>query len=132
MNLAGVAVREHNFARAAELLKETYPKPGEEDLRGWEWHAIFRMIHTDVRVATLPQAAEVVSLNPLRVVENDPDSPPALRTLDPDTLLDRALEHLFRMFPQAERGLVVSRDDPEAPLVLRTVRTGNRTMLRRR
>lgn len=48
----------------------------------------------------------------------------ALRdTLDPGAVLDRTLDHLFRMFPQADRGLVVSRDDPTAPLSVRALRT---------
>lgn len=47
----------------------------------------------------------------------------ALRsTLDPDAVLDRTLEHLFRMFPQAERGIVVFREHATGPLALRTVR----------
>lgn len=48
----------------------------------------------------------------------------ALRgTLDADAVLDRALEHLFKMFPQAERGLVVFREDPAGPLEVRALRT---------
>jgi serine phosphatase RsbU (regulator of sigma subunit)/pSer/pThr/pTyr-binding forkhead associated (FHA) protein len=48
----------------------------------------------------------------------------ALRgTLDPDAILDRTLEHLFRLFPRAERGLVVFREEPTGPLVVRALRT---------
>jgi len=48
----------------------------------------------------------------------------ALRnTLEVDSILDRTLKYLFEMFPQAERGLVVFRDNPGGPLVLRSLRT---------
>jgi serine phosphatase RsbU (regulator of sigma subunit)/pSer/pThr/pTyr-binding forkhead associated (FHA) protein len=48
----------------------------------------------------------------------------ALRgTLDPDAVLHRTLDHLFRMFPQAERGVIVFREDPDGPLAVRVLRT---------
>jgi sigma-B regulation protein RsbU (phosphoserine phosphatase) len=48
----------------------------------------------------------------------------ALRgSLDADAILDRTLEHLFKMFPQAERGLVVFREDHAGPLVIRSLCT---------
>jgi serine phosphatase RsbU (regulator of sigma subunit) len=48
----------------------------------------------------------------------------ALRgTLDPDAVLDRTLEHLFRLFPRAERGLVVFRDSPTGTPVVRALRS---------
>ena len=48
----------------------------------------------------------------------------ALRgTLDADAVLERMLEHLFRMFPQAQRGLVIFQDEQSGPLVVHTLRT---------
>ncbi len=48
----------------------------------------------------------------------------ALRgTLDIAAVLDRTLEHLFLMFPQAERGLVVFQEDAAGPPVVRALRT---------
>jgi serine phosphatase RsbU (regulator of sigma subunit)/pSer/pThr/pTyr-binding forkhead associated (FHA) protein len=48
----------------------------------------------------------------------------ALRgTLDQATVLDRTLEHLFRLFPRAERGLVVFRDRPSGTPVVRAMRS---------
>jgi serine phosphatase RsbU (regulator of sigma subunit)/pSer/pThr/pTyr-binding forkhead associated (FHA) protein len=48
----------------------------------------------------------------------------ALRgTLDPDAVLDRMLEHLFRMFPQTERGIFVSCEQPTGAFVVRALRT---------
>ena len=48
----------------------------------------------------------------------------ALRsTLNMDTVLDRTLEHLFRMFPQAERGLVIFKEEQDGPLAVRLLRT---------
>ena len=48
----------------------------------------------------------------------------ALRgTLDIDAVLDRTLEHLFLLFPRAERGLVVFQDDAAGLPVVRALRT---------
>jgi serine phosphatase RsbU (regulator of sigma subunit)/pSer/pThr/pTyr-binding forkhead associated (FHA) protein len=72
--------------------------------------------HADSRVALEHQSAD--RLCALL------DVSAALRaTLEPDAVLDRTLEHLFRMFPQAERGIVVSREDATGPLALRALRT---------
>ena len=72
--------------------------------------------HADTR-----RALEAQSADRLRALL---DVSTALRsTLDPDAVLDRTLEHLFRMFPQAERGLVVFREDPGGPLAVHSVRT---------
>jgi serine phosphatase RsbU (regulator of sigma subunit) len=50
----------------------------------------------------------------------------ALRgTLDADVILDQILGQLFRVFPQAERGLVVFREEPTASIVVRAHRTPN-------
>ena len=48
----------------------------------------------------------------------------ALRsTLDADAVINRILDHLFKVFPHAERGLVVFREDPTAQMVVRAHRT---------
>lgn len=48
----------------------------------------------------------------------------ALRgTLDPDAVIERTLDHLFKMFPQAKRGLVIFREESSSPLVVRSLRT---------
>jgi serine/threonine protein kinase/WD40 repeat protein len=54
LGLAGPAFRDHDYRRVADLLRETYPQPGEEDFRGWEWHYLFRAIHTTAREDPLP------------------------------------------------------------------------------
>jgi serine phosphatase RsbU (regulator of sigma subunit) len=72
--------------------------------------------HADTR-----QALEAQSADRLRLLL---DAGTALRaTLDQDAVLDRTLEHLFRMFPQAERGIVVFREEPNGPLAIRALRT---------
>ena len=38
MNLARVAWDENNLGRTRELLEKHRPRPGETDLRGFEWH----------------------------------------------------------------------------------------------
>ena len=44
MILAGTAFQQRNFERVDDLLRETLPEPGEDELRGWEWHALFRYV----------------------------------------------------------------------------------------
>ena len=49
MNLARHAWDENNVALAGELLERHRPKPGETDLRGFEWHYLRRLPHRDLR-----------------------------------------------------------------------------------
>ncbi len=73
MNLARHAWDENNLALAGELLKRHRPKPGETDLRGFEWHYLHRLPHRDLRtvkahagvattVAWTPDGKRLVSL----------------------------------------------------------------------
>jgi len=52
VNLASYALRDSNLGRARELLKRHIPKPGEPDLRGWEWRYLWRECRSD-ELATL-------------------------------------------------------------------------------
>jgi WD40 repeat protein/serine/threonine protein kinase len=45
MNLARVAWGENNLARGRELLDRYRPRPGEKDLRGFEWHYLHHLLH---------------------------------------------------------------------------------------
>src|SRR5262249_28870295 len=120
MNLAGFALREGDYERVADLLRETFPKPGEEDFRGWEWHAVFRRIHPETRSRVLPDGAEVVSLDPLRLILTEEGEPPVLQTPDPDT--PRALDRvrlpengLDVTWGWAEDGGVATYRSPDSP-----------------
>jgi eukaryotic-like serine/threonine-protein kinase len=48
MNLARHAWDENNVALAGELLERHRPKPGETDLRGFEWHYLRRLPHQEL------------------------------------------------------------------------------------
>ncbi len=48
MNLARVAWDENNLSRAHELLEKHRPRPGETDLRGFEWHYLRRLFQSDL------------------------------------------------------------------------------------
>ena len=48
MNLARHAWDENNVAVTGELLNRHRPKPGETDLRGFEWHYLRRLPHRDL------------------------------------------------------------------------------------
>src|SRR5262249_25662897 len=53
LNLAQAAWERDDFGRVQELLQEARPGPGEEDLRGFEWHYWDRLCHADLRSLTL-------------------------------------------------------------------------------
>jgi WD40 repeat protein len=48
MNLARVAWDENNLGRTRELLEKHRPRPGETDLRGFEWHYLRRLSRRDL------------------------------------------------------------------------------------
>lgn len=47
MNLAWDALKKRNFERLRFLLNAQWPKPGEEDLRGFEWGYLWKRSHAD-------------------------------------------------------------------------------------
>ncbi|HEY7426698.1 MAG TPA: serine/threonine-protein kinase [Gemmataceae bacterium] len=49
MNLVQQAVETADAARALRWLRQHYPRPGEEDLRGFEWHYWWRQCHHRLR-----------------------------------------------------------------------------------
>jgi hypothetical protein len=57
MNHAAVALAEGRIGRLFELLRETTPRPGELDLRGWEWHYLDRLTRPTGRAFPLGTGA---------------------------------------------------------------------------
>jgi WD40 repeat protein len=53
MNLAQAAWESGDARRTVELLRQWVPKPGEEDLRGFEWHYWNRQAHQEARSVRL-------------------------------------------------------------------------------
>src|SRR5574342_310847 len=47
MNLAHQALEEETLGRALELLDRYRPRPGEKDLRGWEWRYLRQSCRSD-------------------------------------------------------------------------------------
>ncbi|HRZ58189.1 MAG TPA: hypothetical protein P5525_22345, partial [Candidatus Paceibacterota bacterium] len=47
INLAHQAWKESNLGRVRRLLAQTRPRPGQEDLRGWEWRYLWRLSQGD-------------------------------------------------------------------------------------
>jgi eukaryotic-like serine/threonine-protein kinase len=65
MNLARVAWDEDNLSRAHELLEKHRPRPGETDLRGFEWHYLRRLFHRDLlTVKAYPGGVDSVAFTP--------------------------------------------------------------------
>src|SRR5439155_25994871 len=54
MNLAQAAWESGNAARVLDLLRRQRPGPGEDDLRGFEWHYWNRLCRTELRTVKLP------------------------------------------------------------------------------
>ena len=83
MNLARHAWDQNNVALAGELLERHRPKPGETDLRGFEWHYLRRLQHRELftlkahtgyatTVAWTPDGKRLVSFGVTRT-ESGPD-----------------------------------------------------------
>jgi WD40 repeat protein/serine/threonine protein kinase len=49
MNLAQRALAENDLGRARRLLNDHRPRPGEPDLRGWEWRYLWQGCRSDAR-----------------------------------------------------------------------------------
>jgi cell division protein FtsL len=61
MNVAKQALAGSNLGRAQDLLNRQRPKPGQKDLRGWEWRYLWQQTHSDA-LFTLCQKSEIASL----------------------------------------------------------------------
>jgi WD40 repeat protein len=87
MNLARHAWDGNNVTLAAELLERHRPKPGETDLRGFEWHYLRRLQHRELRtvnahaglatwVAWTPDGKRLVTVGTTTQRESANTSPP--------------------------------------------------------
>ncbi len=125
----GKASRHGTFVNEKKL-----PCPGRHRLRDkdqiriCDYQFVFRLeaeIEFSVEASVVHSDSDLhLETQPLERLRLLLDISAVLRgTLDADGVLDRTLEHLFKMFPQAERGLVVFREDPAALPVIRTLRT---------
>src|SRR5262249_40588722 len=65
MNLARTAWEANNIGRVRELLELTRPRPGERDLRDFEWHYWNRKCHTELlTVKTENASGHTLALSP--------------------------------------------------------------------
>jgi WD40 repeat protein/serine/threonine protein kinase len=62
MNVAVQALTGNNLGLALELLNRQRPKPGQRDLRGWEWRYLWQQTQSDALFTLCQQPSEVVSL----------------------------------------------------------------------
>jgi WD40 repeat protein/serine/threonine protein kinase len=76
MNLAQHAWEAGGAGRVRELLEQHRPKPGEVDLRGFEWHYLYRLCHPEI--LTLRGGGSSVAYSPdgKRLASATPVSPP--------------------------------------------------------
>jgi WD40 repeat protein len=89
MNLARVAWDENNVGRTRELLEKHRPRPGETDLRGFEWHYLRRLCQRDLltvkshvggvkSVAFTPDGKRLVTSGPSRPRQKASDPMPGM------------------------------------------------------
>ncbi len=64
MDLSMRAWESASIGRMEELLEASIPKPGEEDLRGFEWHLLWRLSHSYLKVLRHGSAVASLSLSP--------------------------------------------------------------------
>ncbi len=86
VNLARVAWDENNLSRAHELLEKHRPRPGETDLRGFEWHYLRRLFQRDLlTVKAHPGGVTAVVFTPdgKRLVTSGCE-PPTTEVLGPE------------------------------------------------
>src|SRR5260221_605623 len=66
MNLAQQSLKLNDLGRARGLLDRHRPKPGEEDVRGWEWRYLWQLARSGalVTLTNQPIAGRSVSFSP--------------------------------------------------------------------
>lgn len=64
MNLAMQAWNEAGIPRMEELLNNHIPKPGQKDLRGFEWYYLWRLSHNGLRTIQQPGAITSIAVSP--------------------------------------------------------------------
>jgi eukaryotic-like serine/threonine-protein kinase len=62
MNVAMQALAGSNLGRALDLLNRQRPKPGQKDLRGWEWRYLWQQTRSDALFTLCHQSSEIESL----------------------------------------------------------------------
>jgi len=62
MNLVQQALAVNNLGRAQNLLDRQRPRPGEQDLRGWEWRYLWQFCRSDATFVLCQQPHEIWSL----------------------------------------------------------------------
>jgi len=62
MSLAQQALAMNNLGRAQDLLNRHRPKPGERDLRGWEWRYLWQQCQSDALFTLCEKTSSIWSL----------------------------------------------------------------------
>jgi len=62
MNVAKQALDQNNLGRALQLLNRQRPKPGEQDLRGWEWRYLWKQTRSDAEMTLCHKNSEICTL----------------------------------------------------------------------
>ena len=62
MNIAKLALDNNNFSHAWDMLNQHRPKPGEPDLRGWEWRYLWGQTRNDALFTLRRESPEIHSL----------------------------------------------------------------------
>jgi eukaryotic-like serine/threonine-protein kinase len=62
MNVAMQALNDNNLGQALDLLNRQRPKPGQKDLRGWEWRYLWGQTRSDASSTLCQESSEINSL----------------------------------------------------------------------
>jgi len=62
MNLARQALAMNNLGRSQELLNRHRPKPGDQDLRDWEWRYLWQHCRSDAEFTLCQKSSRIYSL----------------------------------------------------------------------
>jgi WD40 repeat protein len=62
MNVAAQALAGNNLGRALDLLNRQRPRPGQRDLRGWEWRYLWQQARSDASFTLCRESSEVTAL----------------------------------------------------------------------
>src|SRR5678815_5846851 len=63
MNIAKQALDDNNLDRALEMLDQHRPRPGQTDLRGWEWRYLWSQTRSDALFTLSQETSEIRSLS---------------------------------------------------------------------
>jgi serine/threonine protein kinase len=113
MNLAQVSIDQGNIGKAVRILERNNPRPGQEDIRHWEWRYLWQQTQGDKRSSLL------LFEDGVRTVEHSPDGKQLAITLWDDRLVlwDLRRKRIAREFNRPEFNVRMSQFSPDSSVL---------------